>query len=194
MLKLIYQSTMAMVLLAVILCGVYPAAVTLFGKLLFSNQVTGSLLYQKGKPVGSQLIGQVFTKPEYFHGRPSAAGSGYDAANSSGSNLGPTNQKFLTSLKSNIETVLKDNPDLKPGIIPNDLVTASASGLDPDLSPEAALVQVQRVSKARKTDSQLIQTLVRKAIHNPQYGIFGEKTVNVLALNLELDRLYPMGR
>ena len=197
MITLIYRSTIATLLLALILCGVYPLAVTVVGKVLFSSKVDGELIVGKdGKPVGAKLIGQAFTKPEYFHGRPSSAGSapsapnGYDAANSSGSNLGPTNQKFVDGLKSNIDAVLKDNPDMKPGQVPTDLVTASGSGLDPHISPEAAEFQITRVAKARGLKLDEVQTLVRNHIESPQWGIFGESVVNVLLLNLDLDQRY----
>ena len=130
MLKLIYRSLVATVFLAILLCGVYPLVVTGIGKVLFADKANGGLITNaEGKVVGAKLIGQAFTKPEYFHGRPSAAGNGYDAANSSGSNLGPTNQKFIDGVKANVDAVLKDNPNLKRGEVPVDLVTASGSGL-----------------------------------------------------------------
>jgi K+-transporting ATPase ATPase C chain len=193
MLKLIFRSTVATLLLAVILCGVYPLAVTVVGQLLFKDKANGGMIVVNGKTVGAQLIGQAFTKPEYFHGRPSSAGSapsapnGYDASNSSGSNLGPTNQKFVDGLKSNIDAFLKDNPDVKKGEVPTDLVTGSASGLDPHISPEAAYVQVSRVAKARGMDAAQVRKLVDDNVEAPQLGIFGERVVNVLQLNLALD-------
>ena len=196
MLKLVYRSTVATVLLAVILCGIYPLAVTVVGQLLFRGKANGGIITLKdGRAIGATLIGQAFTKPEYFHGRPSAAGSapsapnGYDASNSSGSNLGPTNQKFVDGLKANVDAVLKDNPDLKPGQVPTDLVTASGSGLDPHISPEAAYVQIARVAKARGLDSAALRKTVEEHVEGPQWGIFGESVVNVLLLNLDLDRL-----
>jgi K+-transporting ATPase ATPase C chain len=193
MLKLIFRSTVATLLLAVILCGVYPLAVTVVGQLLFKDKANGGMIVVNGKAVGARLIGQAFTKPEYFHGRPSSAGSapsapnGYDASNSSGSNLGPTNQKFVDGLKSNIDAFLKDNPDVKKGEVPTDLVTGSASGLDPHISPEAAYVQVSRVAKARGMDAAQVRKLVDDNVEAPQLGIFGERVVNVLQLNLALD-------
>jgi len=181
----------ATLILAVILCGVYPLVVTGVGQLLFPKHSAGSLLRgPDGKIVGSQFIGQGFSKPEYFHGRPSAAGDkGYDAANSSGSNLGPTNQKLFDTLKSNIEGVMKENPNLKKGKIPVDLVTASASGLDPHISPEAALVQVDRVAKAREMAPSELIKLVENSTEGPEFGVLGESVVNVLMLNMELDRV-----
>ncbi len=196
MLKQIYKSSLKSAVatgsLALLVCGVYPAVVTVFGKILFPDQASGGRLERDGKLVGAKLIGQVFTRPEYFHGRPSLAGSGYDATSSSGSNLGPTNQKFHDSLKSNLESVLKENPDLKWGEVPNDLVTASGSGLDPHVSPRGAWVQVGRVSKARGINSDQLKSLIDAHTTGPQWGIFGEPTVNILVLNLELDRAYPL--
>ena len=195
MITLIYRSTVATLLLAFILSGVYPLAVTVVGKVLFSAKADGELIVgADGKPVGAKLIGQAFTKPEYFHGRPSAAGSapsapnGYDAANSSGSNLGPTNQKFVDGLKSNIDGVLKENPDMKPGQVPTDLVTASGSGLDPHITPESANFQMSRVAKARGLKVDELQAMVQAHIESPQWGIFGEPVVNVLLLNIDLDK------
>jgi K+-transporting ATPase ATPase C chain len=145
-----------------------------------------------GKAVGATLIGQGFSKPEYFHGRPSAAGDkGYDASNSSGSNLGPTNQKFYDTLKGNVDAVMKDNPTLQKGQVPTDLVTASASGLDPHISPEGARVQIDRVAKARGVSAEQLAQLVQTHTEGPQWGIFGEPVVNVLLLNLDLDRSFP---
>jgi K+-transporting ATPase ATPase C chain len=189
MIKMVYRSIIANLLLIVLLCGAYPAVVTVFGQLFFSDKANGSLLHAKdGHIVGSRLIGQNFGKPEYFHPRPSAAGDkGYDAANSSGSNLGPTNQKFYDGLKSNIDTFLKDNPTIQKGAVPTDIVTASASGLDPHISPDAAYAQAARVAKARKMSLEQTRALIEKNIESPQLGIFGESVVNVLVLNLALD-------
>src|SRR5277367_3118088 len=135
--NLLYRSVMTTLILVVICCGIYPLAVMGIGQLLFSENANGGIILgqKDGKPIGAKLIGQPFTKPEYFHGRPSAAGSapsapnGYDATNSSGSNLGPTNQKQYDAVKGNIEAFLKDNPTVKKGEVPVDLVTASGSGL-----------------------------------------------------------------
>jgi K+-transporting ATPase ATPase C chain len=193
MLKTFYRSLMATLLLAVILCGFYPLVVYGIGSLLFADKATGGIISQNGVSVGAKLIGQGFAKPEYFHGRPSAAGEkGYDAANSSGSNLGPTNQKFHDALQSNVEAALKDNPGLKKGEIPGDLVTTSASGLDPHISPESALVQVSRVASLRHVSIEQVKELVQKHIEGPQWGIFGESVVNVLLLNMDLDQKAPL--
>jgi K+-transporting ATPase ATPase C chain len=189
MIKSAYRSVVMTLILAVILCGIYPLIVYGLGNLLFHDQATGGLITRDGQIVGAKLIGQAFSKPEYFHGRPSAAGDkGYDAANSSGSNLGPTNQKFYDALKSNIDAVLKENPTLQKGQIPGDLVTASASGLDPHISPESALAQVERVSAARHLDPEKLRNLIHEKTEGPQWGIFGEPVVNVLLLNLEIER------
>lgn len=187
--KILYPSFITTLILAFICCGLYPLAVTGLGQLLFHSQANGSLILKDGKPVGSRLIGQAFSKPEYFHGRPSAAGSGYDAASSSGSNLGPTNLKFADTLKANAEKVLKNNPSLKKGEIPVDLVTASASGLDPHISPEGAYAQVERVAKARGKSVDEMRERVRASIEPSQWGLLGEPVVNVLQLNLTLDQL-----
>jgi K+-transporting ATPase ATPase C chain len=190
-LKVIWRSVVATFVLAFLVCGVYPLLVTGIGKVLFAGKASGGIITVDGKPVGAELIGQSFTKPEYFHGRPSAAGNGYDASNSSGSNLGPTNQKFYDTLKANVDAVLKDNPSLHSGQVPTDLVTASGSGLDPHISPEGARVQIERVAKARGVSSDQVAQLVEKHVEGPQWGLFGESVVNVLLLNLELDRAFP---
>lgn len=189
MIKIFYPSFMATLILAFICCGIYPLVVTGLGQLMFHQQANGSLILKEGKVVGSKLIGQNFSKPEYFHGRPSAAGSGYDAANSSGSNLGPTNQKLADTLKANAEQILKDNPSIKKGEIPVDLVTTSASGLDPHISQAGAMAQVERVARARGKRVDEIQKKVREAIESPRLGFIGEPVVNVLQLNLVLDEL-----
>ena len=188
--KILVQSLKATLLIGVLVCGIYPLIVTLAGKLLFSESANGSfILDASGKQRGSRLIGQAFTRPEYFHGRPSAAGTGYDAANSSGSNLGPTNQKLADALRTNIDGVLKENPSLKSGEVPTDLVTASASGLDPDVTPSGALAQVERVARARSLNVDAVRALVNANVRGPELGFLGESVVNVLDLNLALDAL-----
>lgn len=191
MIKTLYRSMVATVLFAILLCGVYPLVVWGLGGLFFSNQTTGQLMKAPdGHLIGSKLIGQVFTKPEYFHGRPSSAGTGYDASNSSGSNLGPTHQKFADGLKANVDALLKDNPTLKKGDIPVDLVTSSGSGLDPHISPEGASVQIARIARARGISESDLKSFVSEHIEGPEFGIFGEPVVNVLVANFDLDRKF----
>jgi len=175
-----------LILFTITLGLVYPLAVWGVGQLAFPYQANGSLIRDdKGEIIGSELIGQNFTSPGYFHGRPSAAGNGYDAGASSGSNLGPTSDKLIKRIKSDAETIQADNPG-KP--IPADLATTSGSGLDPDISPAAAEFQIPRVARARKTTEESVRNIVAKFSEGRQFAIFGEPTVNVLKLNLELDR------
>jgi len=172
-----------------ILCGVlYPLAVTGAAKLLFSDRANGSLVSAKGKIIGSKLIGQSFVSPVYFHPRPSAAGAGYDSIASGGSNLGPTNRQLADRIQSQAAELRAENPT-KP--IPTDLLTTSASGLDPDISPEAADFQVPRIARARSMSEPDLRALVRAHTKPRQFGFLGEQRVNVLELNLALDAAYP---
>jgi potassium-transporting ATPase KdpC subunit len=188
MFKLIYRSAIVTVLLAVVLSGVYPLAVYIVARVAFPAGSTGDIVMKDGKAVGAKLIGQNFTRPEYFHGRPSAAGqNGYDPTSSGGTNLGPTSQKLLKAVDDNVKRVLTENPGLSAGQVPVDLVTASGSGLDPHISPEAAYVQVARVAAARKWDVKKVKALVSSHTEHRQLGFLGEPVVNVLLLNLALD-------
>jgi K+-transporting ATPase ATPase C chain len=192
MLSTLYRSIVVTVLLALILCGAYPVAVWGVGQLFFKSNANGGLLLKDGQPIGVELIGQNFSRPEYFHPRPSAAGNGYDAANSSGSNLGPTNPKFIDGLKANIKKVMDENPGVRAEQIPVDLVTASGSGLDPHISPAGALIQVERVAKARSLSITQVKDLIGENTDGPQWGVLGDPGVNVLKLNYALDALAPV--
>jgi potassium-transporting ATPase KdpC subunit len=170
-----------------VLLGVaYPLIVTGVAQLLFRDKANGQMIRHQDQLMGSRIIGQPFSGPGYFHSRPSAAGDGYDAANSSGSNLGPTNRKLIDRVNADAAQLQHENPN---AAVPVDLVTTSASGLDPDITPAAALFQVPRVARERKIDPQEVQQLVMRHTRGRQFGIFGEPTVNVLELNLALDRV-----
>lgn len=183
---------LATIVLTILFGLAYPLVFTGLAQVLFPHQANGSLVTVNGKVAGSELIGQSFTKPEYFHGRPSAAGNnGYDAANSSGSNLGPTNQKLVDRVKADVQKFRAENPDYT-GPIPADLLTSSASGLDPHISPASAEAQVARVAKARGVTPDRIAELVAKHTNGRQWGIFGEPRVNVLLLNIDLDHSVPL--
>jgi potassium-transporting ATPase KdpC subunit len=167
---------------------IYPGVVTGICQIIFRDQANGSLVVEKGQVTGSFLLGQNFTRPEYFHPRPSAAGNdGYDPTASGGSNLGPTNQKLYDRIKAAADQFRKENPDYS-GPIPADALTASASGLDPQISIANAYAQAARVAKARGANVSRIETLVASATEGRDLGFLGEPRVNVLKLNLELDR------
>jgi len=169
----------------------YPGIVTAAAQLLFPDQANGSLIVRNGQPVGSRLIGQAFTAPYYFHSRPSAAGAGYDATASAGSNRGPTDRKLADTLIAQaVDKVVQEDGAAK-GHIPADMVTASASGLDPDISPANALLQVDRVARERGADAEGVRTLVEQHTEGRQFGVLGEPRVNVLELNLAVDSVFP---
>jgi potassium-transporting ATPase KdpC subunit len=179
------------IFMTILLGVIYPLAITGICQLFFPHQANGSLVTAGGRVIGSELIGQNFTKPEYFQPRPSAAGSdGYDPTSSGGSNYGPVNQKLIDRVKASIEKFRKENPDYY-GPIPADLLTTSASGLDPHISPASAEAQAPRVAKARGVAVERVNQLMAQFTERPDLGILGEPRVNVLMLNLELDRTIP---
>src|SRR5690348_17174740 len=180
-----------MTIVLTVLTGlVYPVAMVGLAHLFFPRQAEGSLLVRSGRVVGSRLIGQNFSSSMYFHHRPSAAGDkGYDAANSSGSNLGPTNKALIETVRSRASTLREHEPGINHGQIPVDLVTASGSGLDPEITPAAAEVQVPRVARARGLGEDSVRSLVRTYTQGRMLGILGEPGVKVLELNLALDNL-----
>jgi K+-transporting ATPase ATPase C chain len=169
---------------------VYPLVMTGVAQVLFRDKANGSVARdEKGTVVGSELIGQVFTKPGYLQGRPSAAGNGYDATASSGSNLGPTSKKLRDRVAADVERLRKENPGA-PLPVPAELVTTSASGLDPDLSPAAALWQVPRIARTRQVEPDRIRQVIESRIQGRDLGVFGEPRVNVLSVNLALDQQF----
>ncbi len=178
-----------MTIATTILLGIiYPLVVTALAQLIFPKQANGQLIQKDGRTIGSRVLGQSFSSPAYFHPRPSFAGNGYDATNSNGSQLGPTNQKLIDRVKANLSSLQADNPGIS---VPIDLVTGSASGLDPHISPATGEFQLPSVAKERGTSVDQLRALVAKHTEDRQFGFLGEPRVNVLELNLELDERFP---
>jgi K+-transporting ATPase ATPase C chain len=190
MLRTLVRPALVMTLLLCLLTGlIYPGVVTGVAQLLFPWQANGSLIERDGHVVGSLLIGQAFTRPEYFHSRPSAAGGGYDATASGGTNKGPTDRKLAdTLIAANVARAV-DEDGVVRGRLPSDMVTASGSGLDPDISPANAELQVPRVARAREVSEDRVRALLREHTQGRQFGFLGEPRVNVLLLNLALDSM-----
>lgn len=179
----------------VILCGlIYPLFITALSQFLFPQKANGSIITLGNKTVGSGLIGQQFDSPKYFHGRPSGTEPAYNASSSAGSNLGPTNAQFLEEVRKRVEQVKNENGLSPDAPIPADLVLASASGLDPHISVESAMLQVRRIAKERRVLESEVEEMVRRHIEQPLLGIWGEPRVNVLKLNLALDSQERMRR
>jgi potassium-transporting ATPase KdpC subunit len=171
----------------------YPAVMTGISQLVFPRQANGSLITVNGKVIGSSRIAQSFTRPEYFHPRPSAAGAGYDAVASAGSNLGPTSQKLMDRIKTSAEEFRKENPEFS-GNIPADILTTSSSGLDPHISPASAAAQAARVAKARGTSVDQVEQLIAESTEGADLGFLGEPGVNVVMLNVALDQRLPVSK
>lgn len=186
MLNQLRIAALLLVTMTVGLGVVYPVTVTVFGKLFFPHEATGSLISVDGRPIGSELIGQRFISDRYFHGRPSDAGDGYDGTSSGGSNLGPTSYRLIERIDARTRKLMANDPSLS---IPADMVTSSGSGLDPDISPAAAEFQVPRVARSRGISETDLRELVRRHTEHRQFGFLGEPRVNVLRLNLALDAI-----
>jgi len=189
MLRILIQSGKMLIITTVLLGLLYPLSVTGLALLIFPKQASGSLIYSNNRIVGSELIGQTFSEQKYFHSRPSAAGNGYDAAASGGTNLGPTNESLRKTIAERIAKIKQENNLTAGQKIPADLVTASGSGLDPHMSPEAALLQAPHIAKTRGLAEEEVRLLVEKYTENRQLFVLGEPRVNVLKLNLALDQL-----
>jgi potassium-transporting ATPase KdpC subunit len=183
----IWGTSIRFALLATLLCGIaYPLVVTGLASVIFPHQAAGSLILKNGQVIGSELLAQSFTSDRYFHPRPSAAGNGYDATSSGGSNLAQSNTKLVQRIQGDIDKLAAQNPG-KP--VPIDLVTMSGSGLDPDITPDAAFYQAPRVAKARGIREDQVHQLIQQHIAARQFGLLGEPRVNVLALNIDLDEI-----
>ena len=187
-----FVTSILMAVVTTVLLGViYPLLVTGIAQLIFPRQANGSLIVANGKILGSRLIGQPFSSPGYFRSRPSAAGTGYDADSSGGSNLGPTNKTLVDRMSGDLQKAHAENPAV---LVPMDLVTTSGSGLDPHISPEAAEFQVPRIAQERKMPESEVRAAIANHTEGRQLGFLGEARVNVLELNLDLDTTHPMGK
>jgi K+-transporting ATPase ATPase C chain len=183
----LWGTSIRFTIVTTILCGLaYPLLVTGLASVLFPHQAAGSLILKDGQVIGSELLAQSFTSDRYFHPRPSAAGNGYDGTSSGGSNLAQSSAKLVQRIQGDIDKLAKETPGK---LVPIDLVTTSGSGLDPDITPDAAFYQVERVAKARGLNPDRVSQLVQEHIAGRQLGVLGEPRVNVLALNLDLDKL-----
>ncbi|HZN11969.1 MAG TPA: potassium-transporting ATPase subunit KdpC [Blastocatellia bacterium] len=190
--KSLITAVLMTVVTAVLLGLIYPLAITGIAQVIFPEKANGQLIVRDGQVIGSRIIGQPFSSPGYFRSRPSAAGAaGYDAGASSGSNLGPTNQKLIDRVKADVQRLQAENPGVP---VPVDLVTTSGSGLDPHITPAAAEFQVPRVARERGVSEDELRRAVAAHTQGRQFGFLGEPTVNVLELNLELDRRRPLSR
>jgi K+-transporting ATPase ATPase C chain len=192
-LKELWTSVIATVVLCVVVSGVYPVLIWGVGQVLFPHQANGSLVQNNGQIVGSELLAQGFSGARYFHPRPSDAGTGYDPLSSGGSNLGPTSQKLMDTIKANVAQYRQENGLPADAVVPVDAVTASGSGLDPHISLRNAELQISRVAKERGVSEEAVRGEVTKATDNPLLGIGGDPGVNVLRLNLALDAITPKG-
>jgi potassium-transporting ATPase KdpC subunit len=186
-----FGTAIRLTIVSVLFLGlIYPFVMTGIAQVLFPHQANGSLVIVNGRVVGSWIIGQLWTKPRYFQGRPSAAGKGYDPTSTGATNYGATSKKLIDSTRKTIAALEKQNPDAK-GPPPMDLVTSSGSGIDPDISPEAAYWEAPRVAKARKMDLAAVDAIIAQHVRGRTFGFLGEPRVNVLELNLALDGLRP---
>jgi K+-transporting ATPase ATPase C chain len=184
-----FSTSVRLTIVTVVFFGfIYPFAMTGLAQAIFPRQANGSMVVMRGKTIGSEIIGQLWAKPQYFHGRPSAAGkNGYDPTSTGGTNLGPTSKKLIASTRQAIEALRKDNPRARLPI-PMDLVTSSASGIDPDITPEGAYYQAPRVALARGITTGSVNAIIAAHVRGRAFGFLGEPRVNVLELNLALDR------